>query len=133
MSDFSGTRFLIIDDDQTSIAVLRSLLLALGAEAGVIMDVHDIQENLQTLDQQPDAVFLDLEMPFTNGYEILQMIQVDPFFDGVPVVAYTTHLSHMNEARDAGFHSYLGKPIDKQAFPGQLADILRSQPVWSAR
>ena len=67
MSDFSGTRFLIIDDDQTSIAVLRSLLLALGAEAGVIMDVHDIQENLQTLDQQPDAVFLDLEMPFTNG------------------------------------------------------------------
>ena len=72
-------------------------------------------------------------MPFTNGYEILTMIHADPYFDGVPVVAYTTHLSHMNEARNAGFHSYLGKPIDKRAFPGQLSDILHGQPVWSAR
>lgn len=133
MPDFSGTRCLIIEDDQTSVAVLRSLLLSLGAEAGVILDVHDIQQSLRSLDARPDAIFLDLEMPFTNGYEILEMIQADPTFDGVPVVAYTTHLSHMNEARSAGFHSYLGKPIDKQAFPSQLANILQGNPVWSAR
>lgn len=133
MPEFAGTNILIIDDDQTSVAVLRSLLLTLGAEAGAIIDVHDIQNDLQSLAERPDAIFLDLEMPFTNGYEILTMIHADPYFDGVPVVAYTTHLSHMNEARDAGFHSYLGKPIDKRAFPGQLADILHGQPVWSAR
>jgi len=133
MSDFTGTNILIIDDDQTSVAVLRSLLLSLGAEASVILDVHDIQESLQSLGQSPDAIFLDLEMPFTNGYEILTLIQADPTFDSVPVVAYTTHLSHMNEARNAGFHSYLGKPIDKHAFPGQLDNILHGNPVWTAR
>jgi CheY-like chemotaxis protein len=49
----------------------------------------------------------------------------------VPIVAYTAHTSEIVDARDAGFHSFLGKPLSSAKFAAQLADILDNRPVWS--
>ena len=76
------------------------------------------------------VIFLDLEMPRYNGYEILAMLKSLPELAGVPVIAYTTHISHMREARVAGFDSFLGKPLNRQLFPKQLARILQGEEVW---
>jgi two-component system cell cycle response regulator DivK len=129
MSQFEGIRALIIEDDQTSINVLMRLLNQLAIEADVIHDSAAMEEQLSAI-SRPDVIFLDLEMPAANGYTVLEMIQRDECFDGVPVVAYTTHTSHMNDARRAGFNGFLGKPLDSSLFPGQLARILNGEQVW---
>jgi CheY-like chemotaxis protein len=78
-----------------------------------------------------NAVFLDLEMPNINGYELFEKLKVDARFKDVPIVAYTVHVSEINVIRGLGFHSFIGKPLDADAFPDQLARILRGERVWS--
>lgn len=129
MTNFEGKTALIIEDDYTSILVMQQLLKQLNIEYEVIQDSSNIGNKLDVV-KVPDVIFLDLEMPASNGYTVLQFIQRDARFDNIPVVAYTTHISHLNDARDAGFHSFLGKPIDGRQFPNNLEKILSGKPVW---
>ncbi len=129
MSDISGVKALLIEDDQTSINVLAQLLKKHDAELETISDSINIEEHLEQV-AVPDIIFLDLEMPRHNGYTILKMIQSIPDFEGIPVVAYTTHVSHLNDANDAGFHSFLSKPLDTQFFADQVFRILSGERVW---
>jgi len=124
-----GRKALIIEDDRVSIDVLKRLLDHVSMEAMVILHSFDILSELLTV-PRPDVIFLDLEMPVVNGYAVLRMIQTMPIFQDVPVVAYTTHTSHMNMAAAAGFHSFLGKPLDSARFTDQLMRILNNEPVW---
>ena len=129
MSSFEGILALIIEDDPSSIKVLKSLLSQVGADSMAISDTSSIQDELRGI-ERPDVIFIDLEMPANNGYSVLEIIQSDSFFDDVPTVAYTTHISHLNEAKTAGFHSFLGKPIDGDEFPDFLEEILSGSDVW---
>jgi len=130
MKSLEGVIALIIEDDDVSVNVLQRLLNQLGV-ASVVLSDHNVQEKLPIV-ARPNVIFLDLEMPHISGYGVLQLIQQLPQLSGVPVVAYTTHLSHMNETHQAGFHSFLGKPLDKESFPDQLARIVEGERVWEA-
>jgi CheY-like chemotaxis protein len=129
MSVFENKHALIIEDDISAIKVLGQLLKQVGVSAHVIMDSLKVAQELAEVDV-PDVIFLDLEMPISNGYSLMSLIQSDKRFEGVPVVAYTTHLSHLNSVRDAGFHSFLGKPIDGRNFAQHLERILSGEQLW---
>ncbi|MCU0481257.1 MAG: response regulator [Anaerolineae bacterium] len=129
MIKFTGKTALIIEDDETSIKVMMQLLKQVDMTATVIKDSYDMGSQLGQV-AVPDVVFLDLEMPQANGYSVLEYIQQTPQFANTPVVAYTTHTSHLNVAKNAGFHSFLGKPIDGKRFPVLLEKILNGEPVW---
>ena len=129
MSDFAGVQAIIIDDDPTSISVLKKLLDQLEVETFVIKDTFNIENDLGNL-PVPHIIFLDLEMPKHNGYDVLQLLQSVSDYANVPIVAYTTHTSHLNDARTAGFHSFLGKPLSNRTFPEQLGRILSGEKVW---
>lgn len=129
MPAFEGKKALIIEDDHISIAVLQRLLERLSVEASVLLHSLNILSELEALPRS-DVIFLDLDMPVFNGYTVLRKLKAIPTFKDVPVVAYTTHISHMNTAKSAGFHSFLGKPLDSTRFPDQLLRILKNEPVW---
>jgi CheY-like chemotaxis protein len=129
MSNFEGALALIIEDDDASIKVLEHLLGYLAVDVDVITDSFTIEDQLAQI-TRPDVIFLDLEMPQSNGYTVLEYIHNNPKLVGVPVVAYTTHISHLNQAKDAGFHSFLGKPLDGKRFGEHLEQILNGVPVW---
>jgi len=122
-----GVSAIIIEDDQLSVEVLQSLLEQSSVISTIISS--NVLEHLHSI-PIPHIIFLDLEMPHKSGYEVIEYLQSDPDLANVPVVAYTTHTSHMNEAREAGFHSFLGKPLKRQHFPKQLQRILSGEPVW---
>jgi two-component system cell cycle response regulator DivK len=129
MSKFAGKSAIIIEDDHTSIKVLEQLLKQQGVSTKTILDSSGVENNLES-SNVPDVIFLDLEMPHMNGYQVLEWIQGQAKFEDVPVVAYTTHISHLNDAKRAGFHSFLGKPIDGRSFANQLERILDGESVW---
>src|SRR5215207_1546181 len=111
MSQFAGKLAVIIEDDLRSIKVLEQLLKQIGIVSSILRDSVDIGAKLEKIDC-PDIIFLDLEMPSINGYRVLDLIHNIEKLSQVPVVAYTTHISHLNDTRRAGFHSFLGKPLD---------------------
>ena len=120
---------LIIDDNPGNVKVLGGLLSLEGISYTQVREPRRLTDILQELNQV-DVVFLDLEMPDLNGYEVLKLIREQAAFQDVPVVAHTVHINEIATARYLGFHSFISKPIKAERFPDQLARILRGEHVW---
>lgn len=120
------THALIIDDDPFSAEVLQRLLTLQGVTSTAVLEP---MQALDALDSSISLVFLDLEMPKMNGYEVLGHLRKSLSGD-VPIVAYTVHVSEADVAWEKGFHSFLGKPLSQDQFPSQLARILQNESVW---
>lgn len=120
---------LIIDDNLKNLSVL-ALLLAEQAVSSTQMTNPKLLETLLEGVGKVDVVFVDLEMPGLNGFDVLERLKADARFQNVPIVAYTVHVSEINAAHQSGFDSFIGKPLDPDRFPEQLARILRGEPVW---
>ncbi|MBL8133645.1 MAG: response regulator [Anaerolineae bacterium] len=121
---------LIIDDNKHNRDVLALLLEREGVLSVQCQSATQISQALDS-GEHFDVVFLDLEMPNIDGYTVLRAIKADPNFQYVPVIAYTVHLSEISTVRDYGFDGFLGKPLDPDRFPDQLARIMRGEQVWS--
>lgn len=121
---------LIIDDDQTSLNVLARLFDSEGITSTTLQDATLLAESLDSIDKV-DLVFLDLEMPKLNGYEILQSLR-DDFQMDTPVIAYSAYTNEIVEARESGFSGFISKPIKKERFLDQLERILDGKQVWEA-
>lgn len=129
MASFRGKNALIIEDDATSILVLQTLLEQMDIAVTSLSDSIEASRQLRQV-ALPDVIFLDLEMPRSNGYTVLEIIRDIPAMRDIPVVAYTTHTSHLNQVKRAGFDGFLGKPLDSRLFPDQVARILQGEQIW---
>jgi CheY-like chemotaxis protein len=119
---------LIIDDNQIDQKVLAQLLTMEGADLIQIYDPVDLVAKLQLLDEM-DIVFVDLEMPHYNGYQVLELL-IQKYGTSVPIVACTVHTSEVSMARSQGFHSFIGKPLNSTRFSSQVQRILRGESIW---
>jgi two-component system, cell cycle response regulator DivK len=125
----SDKHALIIDDNSKNVSVLARMLAAEQVKTTQLTHPKQLDSILAALGQV-NVVFLDLEMPDMDGYQVLQQLKADPQFQGVPIVAYTVHLSEITVAHEHGFDGFIGKPLDSDQFPNQLARILNGEPVW---
>jgi len=128
MSDIHA---LIIDDNRLNIQVLAMLLENQGVTVTAVDSARSVPDALATM-AVVDIVFLDLEFPNSNGFDMLKTLETVPLLKDVPIVAYTVHTSEIDLARQAGFHSFLGKPLQSTRFPDQLRRILSGERIWEA-
>ena len=121
---------LIIDDDPFSIEVVARLLQGQHIDYTAVSDPTEVEGLLPQL-AIIDVVFLDLEMPKIDGYQMLDYLR--EWLPNVPVIAHTVHLNEVNAARHEGFHSFIGKPVRMDRFQEQLSRILNGEAVWEVR
>lgn len=101
---------LIVEDDEWSRDLLRSLLESVGCE------VQEASDGLQALARyaahQPDIVMTDIRMPNLNGIQLFQQLRTDYPDHTVPIVAVTaSSLDHeRTELLEKGFLQVIGKP-----------------------
>jgi CheY-like chemotaxis protein len=132
MTDFENVHALIIEDDTSSVAVLTNLLRQMKITYTAVFDpakAVDTAINLPSL----NIIFVDLELPASNGYQVMADLRSQPTLANIPIVAYTSHLSEMAKAREMGFDSFFGKPIRSTTFPQDLASVLGGTSVWVNR
>jgi DNA-binding response OmpR family regulator len=80
-------RILIVDDDDT---VLRLLARALSLEGYDVRTAATPLEGLQEAEETPpDAILLDLRMPFVNGIGFLYRLRAQPAHQHTPVAIIT--------------------------------------------
>ncbi len=120
---------LIIEDDTSNSDILNELLKSESVICTIINDPRLVQSHMKE-QAPPDVIFLDLEMPYIDGYEVLDLLKSDKNWEAVPVVACTVHVNEVQTARSKAFHSFIKKPFDMDAFPDQLLQILDDKPVW---
>jgi two-component system cell cycle response regulator DivK len=123
---------LIIDDDAANNAVLAQLLHNEGVTSTILIDPTAIKDVLAD-ELQFDVVFLDLEMPQLDGYEVYDLLAEDANFASVPIVACSVHTNEMAKTRRIGLNGFLSKPLDPNRFPDQLARLLNGESVWDGR
>ncbi|MEO0561949.1 MAG: response regulator, partial [Chloroflexota bacterium] len=123
---------LVIDDNKKNIAVMEALLEDEGFQVYSLINPNQIDSE-QLAEENISVVFLDLEMPTADGYEVLQHLRTISGLDVTPIIACTVHLGEMKHTQDNGFDGFLGKPLDADRFPGQLSRILRGESVWESQ
>jgi two-component system, LytTR family, response regulator len=121
-------RALIVDDERLARASIR-VLLERDHDIEVIGECDSGTEAVRTiLAQDPDLVFLDIEMPQMNGFDILGAVGHSRRF---AVVFVTAHDTYAVEAFDAQARDYVLKPFDDRRFARALvrakAEIRRAR------
>lgn len=122
---------LIIDDNEKNVHVLARLTEEQGMSSTIVTRPQELPQVLAAL-AQVHVVFVDLEMPGIDGYQVLALLRADVRFQGVPIIACTVHVSEINFAHQQGFDGFIGKPLDPDRFPAQMARVLEGKPVWEA-
>jgi two-component system, cell cycle response regulator DivK len=125
----SHSQAVIIDDNAKNINVLARLLSTEGLKSLEVLNASKLDTALKQANDV-SVFFVDLEMPGVNGYQVLEKLKADTRFKSVPVIAYTVHVSEINVAHQKGFDGFIGKPLDADVFPDQLARILSGESVW---
>lgn len=120
------TNALIIENDRNSIEVLELVLGREGVNCTSVERPADLQPGHAA---NVDVVFLDLDMPGMDGYEVYDILR-NEYHVGVPIVAYTVNTNEMATTRDLGFNGMIAKPLDSTCFSDQLKRLLAGHAVW---
>ena len=104
-------RVLIIDDEPLARMVITEYLRSYP-QIEVLQECNDGFEGVKAIAQyQPDLIFLDIQMPKINGFEMLELI------DAPPAVIFTTAFDeYAIRAFEEHAVDYLLKPFSKQRF-----------------
>jgi CheY-like chemotaxis protein len=119
--DLCGIKLLVVDDQ----ACVRDAYRALLANCGATVMTADSGNSgwRQFLDNRPDVVISDVQMPDGNGYELVRRIRALPAEEGglTPAIAMSGDFG-AEDSIAAGFHVHLVKPADTR----ELIHLLRS-------
>jgi len=117
-------RTIIIDDEPPCVEALYLDLDRYCPEIEVVEQCIGSKQGLKAIKQHnPDLVFLDIEMPWMNGFELIEMID-DVNFDIVFTTAYDQFAVR---AFKISAVDYLLKPIDKEDLIHSVQKILKKQ------
>jgi CheY-like chemotaxis protein len=113
-------------------AFMFTLPNAITCELTVIEDGAEALEFIRQLDNSlpsaiPDLTILDLNLPKTDGFEILQAMRAERVFAGVPVAVLSSSSSPRERARIDVFQveQYITKPADLDEFM-KIGQIVKS-------
>jgi two-component system, LytTR family, response regulator len=109
-------RAVIVDDEELARQVLREFL-AKHAEIELIGECANGFEAVKAVaEQKPDLVFLDIQMPKLDGFEVLELIGRD-----TTVIFVTAHDNYAIRAFEVHAVDYLLKPVAGARFDAALA------------
>jgi two-component system LytT family response regulator len=108
---------LVVDDEPLARERVMSLLQG-ESDIEVLGECRDGQEAIAAIQQlSPDLVFLDVQMPGANGFEVLSAVGADRMPMVIFVTAYDQHALKAFEVRAL---DYLLKPFDRDRFQSAL-------------
>jgi signal transduction histidine kinase len=124
LTDLTGVRVLLVDDDRDALLMARDVLVAAGAE---VATASHAEAALDALDGQAfDAAVLDIGLPGVDGYELLRRIRARPRGrqGRIPAAALTAYARPTDRTRSlqAGFLIHLSKPVQ----PHELAAAVQA-------
>ena len=117
-----------VDDSKTVQKQVKMTLEAAGYE---VMGILDPTVALKTLSQrQPTVIFMDINMPNINGYDLCALLRKSEQFKEIPIVMLTGRDGMIDRVRAkiAGSTEYLTKPCDPNKLI-QLAKVLEKLAV----
>lgn len=109
----------IVDDEPLARELVREFLAAHPGVAVLAECANGFEAVKAVAETRPDVLFLDVQMPRLDGFEVLELLEKDA--DGRPAVVFTTaYDQYALRAFDANAVDYLLKPFDRARFDTAL-------------
>jgi signal transduction histidine kinase/ActR/RegA family two-component response regulator len=122
--DLTGIRVLIVEDDDDARALVAKVLEGQGASVETVSSAHEALDVLEK--ERIDVLLSDIEMPGTDGYQLIRELRLRPSQQGgsVPAAALTAYARTEDRLRAlrAGFQLHLSKPVQ----PAELITVVAS-------
>lgn len=117
------TRFLLIDDDSDDRELFSEALSMVGP-AIICYQANDAEEGFTWLQQnreEPDLIFLDINLPVMNGWQLLTRLK-ESSLKHIPVIMYSTssNARDIRTAKELGALCFITKPHAFRMLKGML-------------
>ncbi|MEO8117279.1 MAG: response regulator, partial [Bacteroidota bacterium] len=117
-------KVIIIDDEPLARTVIKEYLQS-HDEIEIIAECNDGFEGIKAIQElQPDLIFLDIQMPRINGFEMLELIENPPH-----VIFTTAFEEYALKAFEIHAIDYLLKPFNKERFDKALQKAMQQNMV----
>ncbi|MCE3225723.1 MAG: hypothetical protein K0S32_274 [Bacteroidetes bacterium] len=109
---------IIIDDEPNGIVSLELMIKKYTPEVKVVAKTVNAVEGVELIDDyRPDIVFLDINMPGLNGFEVLEKA----VFRNFQLIFTTAHQEYALKAIKKNALDYLLKPVDSEELKKAIA------------
>ena len=109
---------LVVDDSRLARNELKRLLKEFD-NVQVVGEAASVDEALDKVTElRPDLIFLDIQMPGKNGFDLLEELEVVP-----EVIFSTAYDEHALKAFEYNALDYLVKPVQKQRLAGAVSKV----------
>ena len=119
----ASLKLLVVEDDIASLELMTEVFTSLKAE---VCPISDSVKAADLVNQQKfDGIFLDLEMPNMNGFDLARRIRKSSWNKSAPIVIVTGRDDRrtMQEVFALGATFYIQKPVDRQRLTGLFRTV----------
>ena len=113
---------MIVEDDSVIANQMSKFLYTWDYHVEIATDLRNVMNDFSNI--RPDLVFLDITLPYKNGYYWCEEIRK---VSKVPIIFISSASDNMNivMAMNAGADDYIAKPFDLQVLVAKLQALLR--------
>lgn len=107
-------KLLVVEDDLAGLELMTEVFTSLKAE---VRPISDSEGAVEVINQEKfDGIFLDLEMPRLNGFDLARLIRQSSWNKSTPIIIVTgrDERQTMQDAFAIGATFFLQKPVDRQ-------------------
>ena len=117
----TGLHVLCVEDNPVNLQLVRELI-ALRPQVRLRTAEDGLSGVAAALQERPDLLLLDLQLPDIDGLEVLRRVRAQPQMQGCRIVALSADAmpDHIEAALAAGFDDSWSKPIQFDAFLGHI-------------
>ena len=111
---------LIVEDNEKNMKLVRDILRHQGhATLEAVTGTDGVR---LALEERPDLVLMDIQLPDIDGVQALQRLRADDRTAAIPVLALTAQamLGDRERFLEAGFDDYLSKPVNVRELVGTV-------------
>ena len=120
-------KVIVIDDERLARKEMISLLKSYK-KIEVIDECSNVVEAKESIENNhPDLIFLDIEMPEKNGFDLLQELDYVP-----KVIFVTAYNDYALKAFDVNAVGYLTKPVDPERLKKVITPLTQSHVTSTA-
>ena len=114
-------KLLIVDDDKTTVGLLKTLLELDGFDVQTVGRGADVLSIVSTF--QPDVILMDYHLSDIKGIEVLRALRSHDDYATLPVVM-ASGLDVGSEVLAAGANRFLVKPFEPDELPTIFNDLI---------
>ncbi|HET7229139.1 MAG TPA: response regulator [Longimicrobium sp.] len=125
----SARTVLIVEDDPASVDIFTTILRYGGYE---VLAAHTAADGARVARERiPDLAVVDIGLPDTLGFSLLDELTDDPATAHIPLIVCTVHVFEHDEkrARRAGSDVFLRKPVEPKELLRQVNQLLQNPPA----